>query len=440
MIYSGKNVDRRGFLKRAGVLAGGAIGFPWIVPSSVLGRGGIVPPSEKIVMGCIGVGWQGEGNMKNFMALGDCRVAAVCDVDRKHLQNAKRDVDQKYGNSDCSAYPDFRELLAREDIDAVSLALPDHWHAIMAIETAKHGKDMYGEKPFSHDFREGVAMCEAIRRYKRIWQTGSWQRSVEHFRHASELVRNGLIGKEQRIDVGLPGGHSRMGLPDEDFQFTTPSDNLDYEMWLGPAPYAPFCEARIHKTWRWNLDTGGGQLMDWGGHHVDIAHWGMDWDRTGPLEIEGKGEFPSAGEIWNAPTKYYLSAVYPGGIPMIIAGGHSEIRQGVKWIGTDGWVWVDRGGMEIYPNAMMEEAIGRKEIHLYRSTSHYQNFLDCVRSRQDTITPAETAHRSATPGHLGMIAMTLGRKIYFNPQTQEIVNDSTAAGLLGRAYRSPWRL
>jgi len=425
---------------RAGILAGGAVGFPFMVPFSVLGRGGIVPPSEKITMGCIGIGWQGGGNLKGFLEEGDCRIIAVCDVDRKHLQNAKRDVDAKYGNADCAAFHDFQDLLSRTDIDAVSLALPDHWHAIISIAAAQSGKDIYGEKPFSHDFREGVAMCQAIRRHKRIWQTGSWQRSEKHLRQACELVRNGRIGKVRRIEVGLPAGHTKLGASGDDFKIVTPPENLDYDRWLGPAPDAPFCEARIHKTWRWNLDTGGGQLMDWVGHHVDIAHWGMDWDRTGPLEIEGKGEFPPAGDVWNAPTKYYLTAMYPGEIPMIIAGGHPEIRQGVKWIGTDGGVWVDRGGLETHPESLREEKIGRDEIHLYRTNGHYRNFLDCVRTRQETITPAETAHRSAAPGHLGLIAMTLGRKIGFNPQTQEIVHDTTAEGMLGRAYRSPWRL
>jgi len=435
-----KRYPRRGFFKKAAAITAGTIGFPLLVPSSVLGRAKGVPPSEKILLGCIGVGWQGTGNMKDFLEEADCRVVAVCDVDRDHMLNAKRLVDEKYGNQDCATYSDFRELLARTDIDAVSLGLPDHWHAIPAIEAARSGKDIFGEKPFSHDFQSGRAMCDAVKRYKRIWQTGSWQRSERHFRHACELVRNGRIGKIIRGEVGLPDGHSDFGGTKGQDQIKEPPAELDYDFWVGPAPSRPYRVSQIHKNWRWNLDTGGGQLMDWVGHHVDIAHWGMDWDRTGPLEIEGTGDFPPASNAWNTPTRYHLTTIYPGGIPMIIAGGYDTIRGGTKWIGTDGWVWVNRRGMETHPAELQNEKIGPGEIHLYRTRGHGRNFLDCVRSRQETITPAETAHRSATPGHLGMIAMTLGRKIYFNPQTEEIVNDSTATGLLSRPYRSPWRL
>jgi predicted dehydrogenase len=434
-----KNLSRRGFLKRSGALAVGAMGFPYFVSASVLGKDGAVAPSNRIVLGCIGIGWMGESNMRAFMEQPDCVVAAVCDVDSSHLDSAKKLVDEKYKNTDCAAYHDFRELLARPDIDAVSVATPDHWHALVDIAAAEAGKDIYSEKPLSHNFREGRAICRAVKQYGRIWQTGSWQRSRENFRQACELVRNGLIGKVQRIEVGLPGSHSKFNYEPKDFNTTNPPKVLDYDFWLGPAPYSPYCQARVHLTWRWNLDTGGSQLMDWVGHHVDIAHWGMDWDRTGPTEIEATGEFPPAASVWNSPIRYRVTCQYPGGVTMVIAGGHKDIQGGTKWIGTDGWVRVDRGEFETHPESLKNER-PPGEIRLYRSDNHHRNFLDCIRSRHETITPAETAHRSATPGHLGLIAMTIGRKIKFNPATEEILNDNMATSLLGRACRAPWQI
>lgn len=429
-------ISRRGFLGGAAGAALGAIGFPYIVPSSVLGGDA---PSSRITMGCIGVGWQGGSNLGQFLGQKDCQVVAICDVDKDHLNDAVNRVNGQYKNKDCAAYSDFRALLARDDIDSVSLGLPDHWHAIPAIEAAQSGKDIFGEKPLSHDLRQGRAMCDAVRRYGRIWQTGSWQRSQSHFRQACELVINGRIGKVQRVEVGLPSGHSDFGGTQGQEGITAPPSQLDYDFWLGPAPYEPYCPARVHKNWRWHLDYGGGQLMDWVGHHVDIAHWGLGFDYTGPYEIEGSGEYPP-DKLWNSPGKYRLTAKYPKDITMIIAGGYSDIRGGTKWIGTDGWVWVDRGGTDAQPKEVLQEKIGPNEIHLYESPGHWRDFLDCIKSRKTTITPCEVAHRSATPGHLGQIAMLLGRKIRFNPETEEIIGDPTAASLLGKAMRSPWHV
>ena len=433
------HISRRQFIARTAGTALGAIGLPYIVPSSVLGRAGNVAPSNRITMGCIGVGWQGGSNLDSFIGEKDCQIIAVCDVDENHKQEAADRVNSHYGNKDCATYHDFRELLARADIDTVSLGLPDHWHAIPAIEAARSGKDIFGEKPLSHDLRQGRAMCDAVRRYGRIWQTGSWQRSQENFRRACEPVINGRIGKVTRVEVGLPAGHSDFGQTQGQEGIGPPPAELDYDLWLGPAPYEPYCPARVHKNWRWHLDYGGGQLMDWVGHHVDIAHWGLGFDYTGPHEIEGTGEYPKDG-LWNSPTRYRLTAKYPNDITMVIAGGHDDIRGGTKWIGADGWVWVDRGGLDAEPKKILDEKIGPNETHLYDSPGHWRNFLDCVKSRKTTITPCEVAHRSATPGHLGQITMLLGRKIRFNPATEEIIDDPTAASLLGGAMRSPWHL
>lgn len=433
-----RRMSRRRFITQTAGTALGVMGLPYIVPSSALGRSGNVAPSNRITMGCIGVGWQGGSNLGSFMREKDCRVLAICDVDKKHMRGAVSRVNKRYGNRDCASYSDYRELLARDDIDTVSLGLPDHWHAIPAIEAAKSGKDIFGEKPLSHDLKQGRAMCDAVRRYKRIWQTGSWQRSQAHFRRACELVINGRIGKITKVEVGLPSGHSDFGKTKGQEGITAPPPELDYDFWIGPALYGPYCPARVHKNWRWVLDHGGGQLMDWVGHHVDIAHWGLGFDYTGPSDIEGSGEYPKEG-LWNSPTKYRLKAKYPNDITMIISGGHRDIRGGTKWIGTDGWVWVNRNNrLEAEPKKILDEKIGPNEIHLYDSPGHWRDFLDCVKNRKTTITPCEVAHRSATPGHLGRIAMRLGRKIRFNPETEEILNDPTATSMLGKALRSPW--
>ncbi len=426
-------------MKKISTAAVGTACLPSIVPAKVLGRTGATAPSDRIVMAGIGFGMMGIPNMRSFLGKNEVQWVAVCDVDENNLIQARDIVNEKYGNTDCAVYRDFRELYQRKDIDAVSIALPDHWHAIPAIAAAHAGFDIYAEKPLSHDLLEGRAMCTTVKRYNRIWQTGSWQRSVANFHRACELVRNGRIGKIIRVEVGLPSGHTDFGRTAGQETIELPPPSLDYNFWIGPAPYAPYCPARVHKNWRWNLDLGGGQLMDWVGHHVDIAHWGLDFDTTGPVEIEGYGEFPRRG-IWNSPTRYHLKARYADGTPMIIAGGHREIRGGTKWIGESGWVWVNRGGLEANPPPILNEYIGPDETRLYKSRDHYQNFLDCVKSRKLTITPIEVAHRSASVGHLGVIAMELGRKIRFNPETETIIDDPEATRLLGRSYRSPWQL
>ncbi|MDZ7371445.1 MAG: Gfo/Idh/MocA family oxidoreductase [candidate division KSB1 bacterium] len=429
-------MNRREFLG-IGLRAAAA---PYILPAAVLGREGMPAPSDRITIGCIGVGWQGTSNMEEFLEQKDCRVVAVCDVDKKHLANAQALVNRAYGNRDCRAYHDFRELLAQPDIDAVMLALPDHWHALIAVAAAKAGKDIYGEKPLSHNLKEGRAIVEAVEENGRIWQTGSWQRSEANFRFACELVRNGRIGRVHTVEVGLPGGHTDFAGTFGRQKLEPPPPELDYEFWLGPAPYAPYAVERVHKNWRWHLDYGGGQLMDWVGHHNDIAHWGLDLDRSAPIEVEGVGEYPKDG-FRNTATRYRIVCKYAEGVETILAGGYPEIAFGTKWIGDLGWVYVSRGGViKTQPASLLREQFGPEEVHLYRSPGHFRNFLDCVKSRQETLTPAETAHRAATPGHLGQIAMLLGRKIRFNPQTEEIIGDETASRMLSRPYRAPWSL
>ncbi|MBN2327554.1 MAG: Gfo/Idh/MocA family oxidoreductase [Candidatus Omnitrophica bacterium] len=427
-----KSVSRRHFLAST---AGSALSIPFIVPSSALGAEGSVAPSDRIVMGCIGVGSQGTGNMREFLHYKEVQVVAVCDVDDDNLERGKNTVDSRYENEDCQTHHDFREIIGRGDLDAVSLAMPDHWHAIPAITAAKAGLDIFGEKPLSRSIRESRAICDAVHRYGRVWQTGSWQRSVSNFRHACELVRNGKVGKINHVEVGLPTG-SRTG----NHPIKPAPEALDWNFWLGPAPWRPYCDFggnRCHWDWRWILDYSGGQLTDWAGHHIDIAHWGLDLDHTGPVEIEGEASYPEDG-LWNAPYAYSFHCRYANGVTMHVSNAN---RGGTRWIGEKGWVWVDRGGIDASDkNLLKADAIGPNDIRLYKSDNHKQNFIDCVKSRQLTITPVESACRSISVGHLGEIAMLLKRKIRWDPEKEEIINDPEAGALLGRSYREPWVL
>lgn len=435
----GSKVTRRKFLG----LAGAALAFPTIIPGRALGLENTPAPSNRIKLGLVGCGNMGAGNARAFLGLKDCQVVAACDVDKNHLQKMVGIVNKQYQNKDCKAYHDYRELMARTDIDAVMLAVPDHWHELVAVEAAHHKKDIYGEKPLGRTITEQQAMVKAVQENKRIWQTGSWQRSMPNFHKAAEIVRSGLIGDVTRVEVGLPGGHSNSGNEATSMTPGDPPSELDYETWIGPSKMMPYIQGRVHRNWRWNYNTGGGQLMDWVGHHCDIAHWGCDFDNSGPSEIEGHGEFPDKDAIWNTCTKYRIELRYPRNITMIMAGGHDDIRSGVKWIGTNGWVWVDRGSFEAsnedwrdYKN-LPEEL---RKVKLYVSTDHRQNFLDCIKSRKPTITPVETAHHSAIPGHLGLISMLVGRKLRWDVKTECIQDDPEASKLLTRSFRAPWKL
>ncbi len=450
--------SRRQFLR-----ASAALGFPTIVPASVFGENA---PSNRITMGVVGWGMMGPGNTNKFMGEKDCQVLAACDIDQQHLDAAAKTINQFYKNTDCKTYHDYREMMARDDIDTVMLAVPDNWHALTAIEAARQGKDIYGEKPLARTIAEQQAIVAAVQKHQRIWQTGSWQRSEDNFRIGAEIVRNGLIGALKTVEVGLPEGHKDFAGTGEKTSVTEPPAHLDYEMWIGPAEMEPYIEARIHKNWRWNYNIGGGQLLDWIGHHCDIAHWGMDMDGSGPVEVRPlQVEMPPRTDIWNTATQYRAEAVYAGEVVMTIAGGHADIKSGTKWIGTDGWVYVNRGGAYDSSNPELKRIIKKREegkdgkegkvveaaaapklgddvikTRLYNSPGHHRNFLDCVKSRQPAITPVETAHRSAVPGHLALIALMLNRPVKWNPATEEIIGDEEAARLLGRPYRGDWKL
>ncbi len=456
--------DRRRFLKTAGTAAI----LPAVLPSYGL-QGAGTAPNNRINVGVIGMGWQGPGNTEGFLASQDCQVVAACDIDANHLAAAVKKINDSYGNEDCKGYHDFRELLAREDIDAVMIAVPDHWHEIVATEAARRKKDIYAEKPLAHTIAEQQSIVRAVQENKIIWQMGSWQRSVPMFHKAAEIVRNGLIGTVTRVEVGLPGGNADFddvakqalaqlvakgqqatslelvvqGTPAWDLLVTDPPKELDYEMWIGPSKMEPYMRARSHKSWRWNYNTGGGELLDWIGHHCDIAHWGLDFDKVGPLEAEGSGDLPPANAVWNTAPKYRFELKYPQGVTMTIAGGYPEIKMGVKWIGSEGWVWVDRDGFDTSNPAWKQGKYLPRELRkvkLYTSSDHIQNFLDCVRTRQATITPVEVGHNSAIPGHLCLISMLTGKKIRWDAKEEKIIGDPEASKRMSREYQGPWRM
>lgn len=436
--------------RRALQLALGAAAAPAFLPARLFCD---EAPSKQIVMGFIGVGWMGEGNLGAFLGQKDCRVVAIADVDDRHLKNAINKVNDHYKNKDCKGYKDFRELIGRNDIDAVCISTPDHWHAIPAIMAAKAKKDVYCEKPLSHTFAEGVAMVEAVQANQRIWQTGSWQRSQENFRRGAELVLNGYIGKVKRVEVGLPSGHADFAGTGNNKPNSQPPKEVDYDFWVGPSEILPFNESRFHKNWRWNYAFGGGQLMDWIGHHGDIAHWGLanakfgsgPDDQVGPLEVSATADFPNKDAIWNTATKFRVECKYPHDIDFVIAGGHRDIGGGTKWIGENGWVRVDRGVFETSDPKWKEEIQKREQkqaldVLLPVSPGHQREFLDCMKSRKKTLTPVEVAHRSQTPGHLGYIASVVGRKLRWDAAKQEILGDAEASKLLSHAGRGPWHL
>ena len=431
-----KDINRRQFLKGATGVTAGALTFPYIVSSSALGRDGNVAASDRIVMGAIGVGSMGTGDMRGFLNKKEVQMVAVCDVEKAHRDGAKKIADDKYANSDCKTYLDFRDLIGRGDLDAVQLALPDQWHSIPAVAAARAGLDIHAQKPLARTIREGRAICEAVERYGTVWQTGSQQRSSSNFHRACELVRNGRIGKVHQVEVGLPTGGTSPVQP----EIPVPA-GLDWNMWLGPAPWRPYCDfgrGGCHYQWRWIMDYSGGQLTDWAGHHIDIAHWGLDLERTGPVEIEGTGVYPRNG-LYDVPYEYKFTCKYANGLTMIVA-NNKQLAQGAKWYGDKGWIYVKRGKLEAEPASVLKEVIGPDEIHLYESRDHKQNFLDCVKARTECIAPAEVAHRSISVALLGEIAMLTERKLRWDPEKEVFLDDEQANRMLSRPMRSPWHL
>jgi predicted dehydrogenase len=428
-------LSRRQFLKSAAAAAAA----PYAITSFSLAGSGRPAPSERIVMGAIGVGSMGSGDLGGFLGAGEVQVVAVCDVDARRREGARRTVEGRYARQraagtyrGCEAYGDFRRITERKDIDAVMIATPDHWHAIPVIAAARNGKDIHCQKPLSLTIAEGRAMSDAVRRYGRVFQTGSQQRSDGRFRFACELVRNGRVGKLQTMEVGLPTGPRCGPLPPQ----PVPQE-LDYDFWLGQAPEAPYHPRRVHYQFRWILDYSGGQVTDWGAHHCDIAQWGNGTMHTGPVEIEGTGEFPADGD-YNSAVNYRFTCAYKDGVKMIVS---NRFPNGVRFVGDAGWVFVSRGRIDAEPKSILRSQIGPDEVHLYQvRRGHKGNFLHCVRTREETVAPIENAHRSLTIAHLGNIAMLLERKVHWDPDRERFVDDPEADRMLTRAMRDPWHL
>ncbi len=429
--------SRREFVKRSSALVAGAIVLPQIIPSSAFGMGGKVAPSDRIVFGLIGAGSQGMSDLRDFYRLDNqVQFVALCDVDANRLAKAKETVDAANKNTDSRTYGDYRELLEKETLDAMLIALPDHWHGIIYSAVANKKINVYGEKPVCRTIKDGQTIVSAVKNNNITWQTGSWQRSQAHFHRACELVRNERVGKVKRIEVGLPDGGNGIGTPPV---MPVPPE-LNWEMWLGPALKVPY-RGVSHWDWRWILDYSGGQLTDWSGHHIDIANWGADLEHTGPVEITGKGCYPAEG-IYNVPFEYDFLCKYANGIEMRVANSSRyPLGMGTTWYGDLGWIHVDRGNkLTASDPELLKEEIGENEIHLYKSDNHYQNFIDCVRSGKPTIAPVDVAYRAISVGLLGEIAMTTGQTIKWDPDKQVIIGNAEASRLLSRPYTQPWTL
>ncbi|MBI1387764.1 MAG: twin-arginine translocation signal domain-containing protein [bacterium] len=436
------SVSRRSFIKRASALAAAA-SAPLVLPSRVLGLGKETPPSEQITLGVIGTGDHGVNrNIKRFLTEPDNRILAVCDVDRSRRLGAKSLIEERYAETlrkgsykGCRDYNDFRDVLARKDIDAVMVATPDHWHVIISVMAAKAGKDVMCEKPLSLTVKEGRILADAIKKHGRVFQTATENRSVPEYHRMAELVRNGRIGKVKEVHVFLPSGYS---IQEASMETQDPPDGFDYDMWLGQAPEAPYCPARCHWNFRWILDYSGGMLTDWGAHLIDIAQWGLDTEHTGPIEADGRGVFPKEG-LYNAATRFIIEYLYANGATLTV----TSKEPGLRFIGTDGWIGNEgwRGPLQAEPRSILDEVIGPDETHLYTCEGGEQrNFLDCVKSRDLCYAPAEVGHRTITIAHIGHISMQLGRRLKWNPDKEEFIGDPPANWMLSRPMREPWAL
>jgi len=428
---------RREFLKRTLTFAGGALAGPFIIPASALGSQGVPAPGNRVNAACVGVGGMGNANMRSFLGETTVQMVAVCDVDARLRLGARDAVDRYYARRSesgeykgCRDYNDFRDMLAKEDLDIVIVSTPDHWHTLVSLAAVRAGKDVYCEKPLTLTIAEGRVLADEVKRCGRVFQTGSQQRSSWEFRYACELVRNGRIGKLHTIRVRVPGGRTATDQP-----VMPVPDGFDYDLWLGQAPWAPYTDLRCHYNFRFIRDYSGGQLTNFGAHNLDIAQWGHGSDDSGPVEVVGEGEYPKGG-LYNVPLKLRLEYTYSDGVKVICQTSGADVR----FEGSEGWVYVARGRLDAEPKSLFTSVIGPGEIHLYNSRSHRGNFLDCMRSRRETVATAEIGHRTVSMSHLGNIAMLLGRKLKWDPVNERFAGDPEANRFISRPMRSPWRL
>lgn len=454
--------SRRNFLRVTG-LAGAAIGFPTIIPARVLGADA---PSKKINILQIGCGRIGRSmDMPGILRQNAARLVAVCDLDSLRMTDARNLVEGHYRKNKIdlkvATYDDYRAALQHPDIDAVSISTPDHWHAEPVIAAALAGKDIYVQKPLAMTIKEGRAVSDVVNANKRIFQLGSQQRSGAQFRIACEMVRSGRIGKLHTIRIGLPsdpsGGSTK--------EIAVPS-NLNYEKWLGSAPLAPYTADRVHPQasdlnnrykerpgWLRIEDYCLGMITGWGSHHVDIAHWGMDTEHTGPISIEGKAEFPTSG-LWTVHGPYHIEAKYANGVTIII---DHKTTNGVRFEGSDGWIFVTRGGEKVTASDpvptgkaakslvasnpdILKTPLGANDVRLHESPKgdHHLDWITAIQTRKPAVTTAEIGHRSTSACITGWIAMKLGRKLTWDPAKEEFIGDDAANAMRSRADRAPY--
>jgi predicted dehydrogenase len=434
-----KKIGRRRFLKKSIGTAVGTAAFPYIVASSALGKEGSVAASERIVMGCIGVGGQGTGNMQAFLGHKDVQVVAVCDVVEERRQKAKGVVDRHYGSKDCAAHNDFRDVLARKDINAVSIVTQDHWHAVIAVASARAGKDMYCEKPLGVSVVEGKAIRDAVRRYGRVFQTGTQQRSDRKFRFACELAINGYLGKIHTVKVGAPGPeYKRTYLKPPTEEQIPPG--LDYDMYIGPALMKPYNGGRwAWPDWYLIGDYCVGFIVNWGVHHLDIANWGCPAVTSEPVEFECKGSYRNDGLTDNI-NDWQGEFNYNSGLRMTYSDTGNPNKIGCTFEGDKGWVYVDRAGIWAEPASLLQVKIKPNETRLHESANHHGDFLQCVRTRRDPVSPVEAGHKASYLGMIAEIAVRLKRKLKWDPAAEQFINDDEANRMLARPMRAPWRL
>ena len=425
-------VDRRQFLGTAA-----AVAAPYFIPGSSLGLAGTVAPSNRITLGNIGLGIHGMGwNLRDgFLKFDDAQVLAVCDVVKSRSEEAREMVNQRYQNQDCVAYADWRDILARDDIDAVVISTPDHWHTPMAAAALKAGKDVCCEKP-TLTIKEGRQLIDIVRQHNKVFQTATEDRSIPTYHLLAELVRNGRIGKLEKIFVTLP----KASVSPEPPKPAPVPEGFDYEMWLGPAPDAPYYANRCGaQQWRNIFDYSGGKFTDWGAHMLDTAQWANDTERTAPVSVDGKGVFPGKESLFNTAIDYDLQYRYANGVELHVSSGGASVR----CEGTEGWVespaW--RKPLKASSPKILESVIGPEEVHLFTCPGgEHRNFLDCVRSRKDPYFPIEVGHAVSTLMHMGNISMRLERALQWDPSKEEFLDDQQANAMRSRPMRKPWEL
>ena len=434
-------LTRRDFLRRT---AAGSVAFPLLTLPRLRGE---PAPGDRLAMACIGVGGRGRGDMSAFLHDPRVRVVAVCDVDRRRAESAAGAVDKAYADKTksgsykgCRRTQDFREILAADDVDCIMIATPDHTHALIAVHAMRAGKDVYCEKPLAYSVAEGQAIVAAAETYGRILQTGTQRRSNSRIRHACELIRNGYIGEVKTVRVGLPRGFQIRQGP---FAGNPPAqpvpEYFDYDKWLGPAPLAPYTPARCHFNFRWILAYGEGYISDWGAHYLDVAHWGIGADRSGPVGVTSEATFPEDG-LYDAPTDFHLVYTYASGITVICS---TRETLGMRFEGDAGWIHIEKpGSAQVVASSpkLLKQTIGPGEISLPASRNHHVNFIDCVLSRRETVAPPVVGHRSASVCHIGMISARLGRPLRWDPEAEIFPEDPAANRLLFRPMRAPWIL